>query len=373
VRVLARAVVTRSSNEDGFFLQLGGGAVDIRERIARYLDAALFESVIAAEVRSLSGSGSFERLFDLFSQLVGQVISYRWLALLTHQPTRLALHHHPQCAGTAEREARVALGEAEGVVLYVVDEDPRPEPEGPAALTCPVTLGAAVLGQLALAPSADSERGTQPLLALIARELGGPLRIASLMDQQEQLATIDALTMLRNRRAFVEVVHTELARAGRYELPLSLVLLDIDHFKSINDTHGHAAGDQVLSSIGRLLGRSLRTSDVGARWGGEEFVLALTSTALAGAAQLAERLRTAVRELQIAVSGEALSVSASLGVAEYRPGEPLEALVDRADRAMYEAKASGRDRVIVADNTRSDVHGPKLASLSQLRRAQGTS
>ena len=99
VRVLARAVVTRSSSEDGFFLQLGGGAVDIRERIARHLDAALFESVIAAEVRSLSGSGSFERLFDLFSQLVGQVISYRWLALLTQQPTRLALHHHPQCAG----------------------------------------------------------------------------------------------------------------------------------------------------------------------------------------------------------------------------------------------------------------------------------
>lgn len=349
VRVLSRAAL-KTPPDDGFFIQLGGGAIDIRERIARYLDAALFESVIAAEVRSLSASGSFERLFDLFSQLIGQVIHYRWLALAVHSPRQFALHHHPKNAELAERQARQALGVAEEALpLRVADEDPSSDVDGAPIVVCSVPFGGSELGRLALAPGAASERDTEHLVALVARELGGPVRIAALMDEQKRLATIDPLTGLRNRRAFVEVARVEIARCERYELPMSLMLLDVDHFKHINDERGHAAGDAVLTALGNLISRQLRTPDVPARWGGEEFVIALPNTDAAGGHVLAERLRVAVSQLTIHHEGRPIPITASIGVAGFERGESLESLVDRADRAMYTAKVSGRNRVMLAD------------------------
>ena len=108
VRVLANAVAKREKGE-AFFLQLSGGSTDVRDRIARHLDAALFDSVIASEVRALANCGSWERLFDLFAQFLSQVTRYRWLAIATNAPQRLAIHHHPNASETAEREARQAL------------------------------------------------------------------------------------------------------------------------------------------------------------------------------------------------------------------------------------------------------------------------
>jgi two-component system, cell cycle response regulator len=349
VRMLSKSVV-HTQPSDGFFIQLGGGAIDIRERIARYLDQALFESVIAAEVRSLSACGSFDRLFDLFAQLLAQVINYRWLALATRSPQLFALHHHPGNAETAEIEARAALHiPAEAGVLRVVDDDPSADQCGPALVICDVPFGGEELGRLALAPGASSEKDTEQLVMLVARELGGPVRIAVLMDEQKRLATTDSLTSLKNRRSFVEQARIEISRCQRYSLPLSLILLDVDHFKAINDNRGHAAGDQVLSALGLLLGRQLRTCDVAARWGGEEFVLLLPNTDGAGALVLAERLRGAIERLGIHYESAAIPVTASLGIAEYHSGESLENLVDRADRAMYSAKIGGRNRVKVAE------------------------
>ena len=345
IRMLARAALKADTSD--FFFQIGGDAIDIRERIARYLDAALFESVIAAEVRSLSSCGSFERLFDLFAQFLSQVLRYRWLALTTHAPQQLALHHHPGNAASADEQARHALGiSGELGILRFVDEDPCSESQGPAVVTCSVPFGGSELGRLAIAPSATSERDTGHLIALVGRELGGPVRIATLLEEQQRLATIDPLTNLRNRRSFIELVRVELGRAQRYELPLSLVLLDVDHFKAINDGYGHAAGDQVLAAIGSLLRQALRGPDIAARWGGEEFVVALPSTDLAGALVLAERLRQSVESLPISPDGKSVAVTASFGVASYRPGESLEAAIDRADRAMYGAKVGGRNRVV---------------------------
>jgi two-component system cell cycle response regulator len=351
VRMLSRAVIERPG-ADAFFIQLGGGAVDIRERIARYLDAALFESVIAAEVRSLSACGSFERLFDLFAQLLAQVIRYRWLALSTHAPEHFALHHHPGNAEAAERQAREALQVAqEAPLLRVVDEDPNNERDGWAPIVCSVPFGGVELGQLALAPSQSGEREGESLVALVARELGGPVRIATLMDEQKMLATIDPLTTLRNRRAFVDACKVEIARSLRYELPLSVILLDVDHFKAINDGFGHHAGDQVLTALGALLSGQLRTPDLAARWGGEEFVIALTNTDSAGARVVAERLRLAVAALSLCHEHKAIPVTASFGVATLKAHESLDSLVDRADRAMYTAKVGGRNRVVLAEES----------------------
>ncbi|HKO94680.1 MAG TPA: GGDEF domain-containing protein, partial [Polyangiaceae bacterium] len=318
------------------------------DRIARYLDAALFDSVVAAEVRSLAASGSFERLFDVFSQFLPQVLRYRWLAL-SSEPRHFGLHHHPVGAGAAELEARLALGLTSDVAAQcVVDEDPVPELSGPAAVVCPVPFGGSRVGMLAVAPSASSEPDTERLIQLVARELGGPVRMALLMAEHERLAAIDALTGLRNRRAFQQQMAVEMARSNRYGSALGLLLLDVDHFKAINDGRGHAAGDRVLSLLGTLLRDQLRTPDIPARWGGEEFVIALPNTDLAGAEVVAERLRVAVAKAVIEHAGKAIAVTISVGVSALCKGETLEGLIERTDQAMYAAKVKGRNCIMVS-------------------------
>jgi two-component system, cell cycle response regulator len=362
VRLLARTVSTSSSSDDGFFMQLGGGSIDIRDRIARYLDAALFDSVIAAEVRSLAAAGSFDRLFDLFAQFLGQVIGYRWLALAGNDPRRFALHCHPEVAEAAEQEARAALDLSSGdLTLRVVDEDAGNDETGPDPVVCSIPFGNTIVGTLALGPTTKSEADAPSLVRLVARELGGPLRIAALMDEQQRLAAIDPLTGLRNRRAFSEQLNVEYARASRYGSALSFLLLDVDHFKAVNDHHGHPGGDAVLAAVGALLRTCLRTPDLPARWGGEEFVVALPSTDLVGATVVAERVRHAIQGLVIAYAGATIPITASIGVATLRGGESLDSLIDRSDRAMYDAKGSGRNRVGVSAEPIARVAPPEAA------------
>jgi diguanylate cyclase (GGDEF)-like protein len=145
----------------------------------------------------------------------------------------------------------------------------------------------------------------------------------------------------------LESTGREVARAKRYNDALSVILLDVDHFKHINDRRGHAAGDMVLGAVGKLLNSAVRTCDIVARWGGEEFVLVLPSTPLQGAEQVAERVRETLEGADIQDgNGDVIPVTASFGVATYALGETLEQVIDRADRAMYLAKSGGRNRVI---------------------------
>jgi two-component system cell cycle response regulator len=347
VRVLARA--SASKRDSGFFMQLSGGSVDIRDRIARHLDAALFDSVIASEVRALASCASFERLFDLFSQFLSQVISYRWLAISTTTPDQFALHHHPH-GSTAEDEARAALGIGPDLpVLRVADEDARDEQGASDPILCDIPFGTVLLGRLALGPSTKSEPDTATLVSLVAREVAGPLRITALMHELQELATTDPLTKLMNRRAFLEMMVVELERSRRYEMSLSILLLDVDHFKAVNDGHGHAAGDKVLAAMGELLRKQLRIPDAPARWGGEEFVLALKNTGRAGAVVVAERILNGIRALEIQLPETTLRITASIGVATAVPGESADAVIDRADQAMYAAKLGGRNRLRVSE------------------------
>ncbi len=161
----------------------------------------------------------------------------------------------------------------------------------------------------------------------------------------EALATTDGMTGLKNHRTFQEQLADEVNRAGRYHTPLSLVILDIDHFKGFNDAFGHPAGDTVLKAVARILQGSARETDLVARYGGEEFVLLLPQTDAAGAALFAERLRAAIEGADWPVR----AVTASLGVACLRPGvEDGGALIARADEAMYLSKTGGRNRVTAA-------------------------
>jgi two-component system cell cycle response regulator len=348
VRAIASAIAASPPQADAFFTQLSGGELDLRDRIASRLDAALFDSVIASEVRALGQCGTFDRLFDLLSQFVVQVASYRWLAVYTARPERLGLHCHPAMRARAEAEARAAFGLPESVaVIPVEDEDASAVAIGPTVRIEALTLGTEILGRVAMAPL-HAQATDDELVRIIARELGGPVRIATLMEESQRLALIDPLTELLNRRAFVSAATREIDRHQRHGEPLSVVLLDVDHFKAVNDQHGHPAGDAVLAALGRLLPARLRRTDLVGRWGGEEFVVALTGAGGDAAANLAETLRAAVAAMTVRdARGEAFPVTASFGVATCRPGDTVETLVDRADRAMYTSKHSGRNRVTV--------------------------
>lgn len=347
VRALRKAMTEQGTSDD-FFIVSSTEGLDVRERIATHLDAALFDSVIAAEVRRLGTSESFDRLADLLSQFVSQVTTYRWIAVLRREPLRLAVHTNPGGRERAVAEARAALCAAEDAPLIVIeDDDAVNDEQGPAPMLEPIHFGEQDIGTFALAPRSPEHKNDRSLIATVARELGGALRMATLVEESRWMATTDALTGLLNRRAFLESTGREVARTRRYGDKLSVVLLDIDHFKHINDKRGHAAGDMVLAAVGKLLNGALRTCDLVARWGGEEFVLVLPSTSLEGAEQTAERVRELLERTEIKDgNGDVIPVTASFGVANYAVGESLEQVIDRADRAMYLAKGGGRNRVV---------------------------
>lgn len=160
-------------------------------------------------------------------------------------------------------------------------------------------------------------------------------------------ATTDALTGCSNRRQVFGQLQIETRRAGRGGA-VSVGLVDMDHFKSINDVHGHAAGDEVLKAFVVAALRSLRPTDALGRWGGEEFLIVLSQTRLAAALAAAERLRRMMEQLVIPALPEGRRVTVSIGVAEHRPGEPVESTLERADLALYRAKQGGRNRVEAA-------------------------
>jgi diguanylate cyclase (GGDEF)-like protein/PAS domain S-box-containing protein len=165
----------------------------------------------------------------------------------------------------------------------------------------------------------------------------------------KELATKDGLTGLNNRRHFLELAGLLFETAKRYQTPMSAVVLDVDHFKSVNDTFGHDVGDAVLRALARAVGEGFRAVDVSGRVGGEEFAIVMPETGAEQAAAVAERFRETVKAMRVAHPGGELSVTVSLGVAGFDPSmATLEDLLKEADKALYEAKRSGRDRVMVA-------------------------
>lgn len=370
MRTLAEVTAVKASEDDAFFFRLAGNA-DVRDRIATHLDKALFESVVAAEVRALAGATAFDRMFDGLSQLVVQLLDYRWVALVTPAPSYFAFHGHRSTAAAAEAEARALLMVPESAKLVkILDDDAHPALASERTSIHDITLGGVRVGQLAFGIPEGHSQDVDTIAPLVARELGAVLRLVILIEESQRLATTDGLTGLFNRRAFIEQMHAECARADRTDGTCSLLVLDLDHFKSINDTFGHSAGDAVLAGVARALKHQLRAYDIVARWGGEEFVIALPSVGEAIASDVAERLRAAVANLRIAnAAGAPMPLSVSIGCAELRRNENLESLVDRADRAMYSAKVGGRNRVVRASTEEVEkgesATPPRLASLSR--------
>lgn len=163
-----------------------------------------------------------------------------------------------------------------------------------------------------------------------------------------RMATTDSLTGLFNRRHMIALTEKELARHYRRPSNLTFLLLDVDHFKQINDRYGHDIGDRVLSGVSQMLTDSMREQDFIGRWGGEEFLAVLPETDLSQAEASAERIRKAVESLVIECDGQRLSATISIGITQYRAEELLSTAIARADRALYESKSAGRNRVEIA-------------------------
>lgn len=158
----------------------------------------------------------------------------------------------------------------------------------------------------------------------------------------ERVASTDRLTGAWNRRWLESVAQSEMERANRHGSPLSMIMIDVDRFKHVNDRHGHAVGDAVLTSIAGRIREDIRATDSLTRWGGEEFVVLAPATSLDGAARLAEKLRCRIEQFALPGVG---AMTVSLGVSQYRPGQRLEDFIAAADQAMYAAKQAGRNRV----------------------------
>ena len=208
-----------------------------------------------------------------------------------------------------------------------------------------LAFAGALADQVALVLAADERRRLQQEAELSRRELR----------QAQELARVDELTQLYNRRALEVMLDEAAAQATRYGRPLAVLMIDFDHFKDINDRHGHQAGDGVLRDAARLISAGLRTNDKATRYGGEEFCLILPETGPEEACALAERLRGAIERHVFrtvrddGAAGVELRVTASIGVASLGDhADSAERLVRAADRALYEAKAAGRNRVVRA-------------------------
>ena len=194
----------------------------------------------------------------------------------------------------------------------------------------------------------------QEMLELLASHAAIALDNARLFSEVQQLATTDSLTGIFNRRHFFALARGEVERSRRYQYPLSLIMLDIDHFKQVNDTYGHATGDMILQQIAQRCRKNLRETDIFGRYGGEEFVVLLPLTDLENARLVAERLRLEAAEVGREANVEGVTIS--LGVAAMSgSGEDPESLLGKADQALYAAKQAGRNRVEVFSQQKSDA------------------
>jgi diguanylate cyclase (GGDEF)-like protein len=233
----------------------------------------------------------------------------------------------------------------------VVLSKKHPWPRIPSLLVLPLLMHDRALGTLVLGARRAHAFGdaVRPTLEVLASHLAVSLSNARMVQKLEMMATTDGLTGLLNKRALLEAAHVKLTAAQRFRRKLSLLVVDIDFFKRVNDTYGHDVGDDVIRGLGDVLRRQKRATDEVARFGGEEFVVLCEQTDEAGATLLAERIREELAATSFASSQGSLSVTCSVGVATYPDaGADWDALFKAADEALYSSKRGGRNRVTVS-------------------------
>jgi diguanylate cyclase (GGDEF)-like protein len=229
------------------------------------------------------------------------------------------------------------------------------QPIGPDEFTAgfPLIVGGTAIVVLGVrAPEGGLDGHRRRALEAAAALLAVSLKNADLFREVREHSLRDPLTGCFTRPHAMDVIDAELRRARRSQLPVSLVMFDLDHFKDVNDRYGHLCGDTVLSTVGKRMRDVLRGSDLKCRYGGEEFLVLLPETPLHGARRVAETLRKEIGDRPIPWAGDALTMTASFGVTQALPGEVnIQALIGRADAALYRAKDEGRNCVRIASDT----------------------
>jgi two-component system cell cycle response regulator len=348
-------------------------SVDILSRINALLDRKLFETTILSEIgRVARKMRHFDEAFTSIMGIVARVVDFTVgaMAFVDNDDLDVLLVLQRPAAPPVVEEAKARLLEAiareRGGASFSKVQARLFTPENAAArahnpekvlggfFSVPITIQdrlAALLalgGKAAARISADNEA----FLVQVANQSHIVMENSRLLERLRILSIRDGLTDLYNHRHAMEMVSMEFERVGRYEGGryeggVSLLMIDIDHFKKINDQHGHPTGDMVLKEVARRLKDTLRTVDAIARYGGEEFLVILPHTQRSDALQTAERLRKAIEEHPFRAGGRELRATISVGVASYPAGgiDTPEALIRGADEALYKAKQTGRNRV----------------------------
>jgi diguanylate cyclase (GGDEF)-like protein/PAS domain S-box-containing protein len=300
-----------------------------RERQLRQNDAWLNALLTSISDYALVGLDREGRVSD-WNATIGRVTGFS--SAVVGQPYSV---FYPDDATTPERaQDRLREADANG---WSLEEGPRLRADGSQF------WGSAMISPIPDRDPADADE-FDPAYCLVLRDISDKREA---IDLRRKSMFSDHLTGVANRRAFFEAAELELNRNRRTPRPTALILFDADHFKDINDRHGHPAGDCVLRELGAALSATFRQVDVVARVGGEEFAVLLPSSTLAGAVAVAERLRQLVESQPVDCEGVAVSYTVSAGIAAIEAGETidLDTLIKRADRALYAAKAQGRNRV----------------------------
>lgn len=334
----------------------GAALLPVARHLGTFLDTMFFPERVAVRrltvgiLRRVAEYTDVRALCGAFAAALAEGLGLRSAAVYVVDADGAAFELAGAAGDAGHVPARVSAAEAAAAVAGRGPKRPR---LGPFARALPISLGERMNAVLALGPRHSGE-------ALSAAELHevelATLQVAAMIENARlfSLATRDSLTGLVRRAVFEEQLRAEAARFARGRDTFSVLLIDVDDFKRVNDRHGHAAGDEVLRAIAGAVRGAVRTSDTVARYGGEELAVLLPDTPADGAAAAGEKLRAAVAALEVMAGGEALRVTVSVGAAEMEPGLDPTRLVARADGALYRAKSLGKDRV--------ELHRVRLAA-----------
>jgi diguanylate cyclase (GGDEF)-like protein len=295
-----------------------------------------------------------------------------------HDAIRAAIRHHlPAVAGTnafwvllrhgktwkalvGDTRRQEEIVEREDFAEHLVSDGPTTSASGK-LVGFPLIVGGSSMGVLGIQlESGPLAPNRQRLISAAAALLAVSLKHARLYREVSELGLRDVLTGCATRAHATEIIDAELRRARRSQMPVSLIMFDLDHFREVNDQYGAACGDAVLAAVGHRMNAVLRGSDLKCRYGGEEFLVLLPETALHGARRVAEMLRREISERPIEWGEDMFTVTASFGITQAMPGEiNIQALVARADAAMHRAKDEGRNCVRLAADGLELMRQPK--------------
>ncbi|ANJ66800.1 diguanylate cyclase [Halothiobacillus diazotrophicus] len=347
------AVCLLTEQDEG---ELGAVAGSYNALLYALHDAHQIESQIRHFTQTLSSSLELNELGDQALTLLQEIATAQggaivmdrqgeWKLLVSHglaQPDRVADSELFQVRQGEAIVRRIVLPPGvtvDAVLTHFVPAD---------VILAPIMHHGLVLGWVVLASSTTFPDRVPRLLPMLMQGLGLALNNALMHDDLQRVAALDPLTNVYNRRFGMKRLDEELSRAARNKTPLALMMLDLDHFKRINDTFGHLSGDKVLVRMTNVTREMLREGDILLRYGGEEFVVVLPGASLQDAREVAERIRFAISHSPVDVGDHALTVTASIGVSAISGSRTVssEELITMADKRLYAAKAAGRNRVI---------------------------